>query len=495
MSTDSDMSTEPAPLHAAAIIFPLFAFPSWILCIPPLVWHFSQRNAAAGSLILWVILLNFFNSINPLIWPRDNLTEWWSGNVWCDINVRIQIGAQVGMVASIAMILRKLAIVMDTRNITVSTSRSSRLRSQILEFAWCCGYPFVLIVVYYTVQSIRYFIYAIEGCISGYHVSWASVVLGAMWAPITMVAGVYYAGLCLYRLFRYRQEFSRLLNARNTTKSRFIRLFTICIVTLLFYVPYNLAAFWLFLNEVPWQAPYNWDEVHGPKFNTVIRVPTHGQVHLDKWGQVMTGYVIFLIFGTGSDAYDTYKKILIAVGLGKVFPSLYIMHESGGGTPSSFISARGWTASCASKAKSIFSSRSQSVSHLETDISIGNMRNNSVVLESIPDPRPESSAASILPQGSASPPTRASFFNRFFTRGREQPILPVFSQRKVPCADESAVASADQSFSAHVWAADDLALQRNSEPSGVQVIHEIHQAREERGRPDRKSDIWAVGKD
>jgi pheromone a factor receptor len=469
------MSAELAPLHAAAIIFPLLAFPSWILCIPPLVWHFSQRNVAAGSLILWVILLNLFNSINPLIWPRDNLTEWWSGSIWCDINVRVQIGAQVGMVASIAMILRKLAIVMDTRNMTVSCNRGSRIRSQILEFAWCCGYPFALIIVYYTVQSIRYFIYAIEGCISGYHVSWASVVLGAMWAPLTMVAGVYYAGLCLYRLFRYRQEFHRLLSARNTTKSRFIRLFTICIVTLLFYVPYNLAAFWLFLNEVPWQAPYDWDQVHGPKFNTVIRVPTHGQVHLDKWGQVMTGFVIFLIFGTGSDAYNTYKKILLAIGLGKVFPSLHLMHE-GGETPSSFISARDWTASCASKAKSIFSSRSQS-SNLDTSVSIGSMR-NSVVLESIPNQRPES-AASILPREPASPPTRP-LFQRFT---RREPILPLFSQRSA-FQTPSVEASVDQGFSAHAWATDDLASLRNNEPSRVHVIHEIRQDHEE--RRDRK---------
>lgn len=478
------MSSELAPLHAAAIIFPLLAFPSWILCIPPLVWHFSQRNVAAGSLILWVILLNFFNSINPLIWPRDNLTEWWSGNVWCDINVRIQIGAQVGMAASIAMILRKLAIVMDTRNITVSTSRGSRIRSQVLEFGWCCVYPFLLIIVYYTVQSIRYFIYAIEGCISGYHASWVSVVLGAMWAPLTMTAGVYYAGLCLYRLFRYRQEFHRLLSARNTTKSRFIRLFTICIVTLLFYVPCNLAAFWLFLNEVPWQAPYDWDEVHGPKFNTVIRVPTHGQVHLDKWGQVMTGFVIFLIFGTGSDAHNTYKKIFLAIGLGKVFPSLYLMHESGGGTPSSFISARGWTASCAIKAKSIFSPRYQSSTNFDTNVSMGSMRNNSVVLECVPNPRPES-AASILPREQPSTPSTHASFKRFFTRGR-QPILPLFSQRPA-LKTSTAPTSADQSFSAHAWAADDLAP-RNSEPSGVHVIHEIRQDREERV-PDRKSDI------
>jgi pheromone a factor receptor len=261
-------------------------------------------------------------------------------------------------------------------------------------------------------------------------------------------------------------------------------------------VPYTLTGFWFFLAEVPWQNPYNWNEVHGPKFNTVIRVPSYGRVHIDKWGQVITGFVVFLIFGTGTDAHNTYKKMLLAIGLGKIFPSLYLMRESGGGTPSSFITARSWTASCASKAKSIFSSRSHSISTLDASVSQGSMRNNSVVLETISNPRPASSAASILPREPVSTSTHTSFFKRIFIRsGRGQPILPLFSQHSTSKSftEESATESASQNFSARAWASEDPGSLQN-EPSGVHVIHEIHQDRQERGEPERKSDIWAVSK-
>ena len=138
-------------------------------------------------------MINFFNSINPLIWPRDNLDQWWDGNVWCDINVRIQVGAIVGTTASITMIVRKLAKVMDTRNITVSSSRNSKLKELALDIVWCWVYPLVFIVLYYVVQPARYMIFGITGCMSVYDISWPSIVLSFMWAPITTLVAACYA--------------------------------------------------------------------------------------------------------------------------------------------------------------------------------------------------------------------------------------------------------------------------------------------------------------
>jgi len=187
------MSATEFPLYLSGIVLPVLAFPAWILCLAPLTWHFHQGNIAAGSLILWCLMVNFFNSINALIWPRDNIADWWDGNIWCDINVRIQVGAVVGTTASAAMIVRKLARVMDTKTMTVNTSKSSKRREQYLEVAWCWGYPLVLIILYYIVQPVRYMIYSIQGCMFGYESSWPSVVLSYMWGPITILVASGYA--------------------------------------------------------------------------------------------------------------------------------------------------------------------------------------------------------------------------------------------------------------------------------------------------------------
>lgn len=192
----TDSNTIPgalAPLSPQAVILPMLAFPAWILCVPPMIWHFRQGNIAAGSAIFWIAANNIFNTINPLIWPRDNITEWWDGDIWCDIAIRIQVGTLVGLAASTALVVRKLAKVMDTRNITVSASRNSRAREKIWEAVWCWGYPLLMIILFYIVQPIRYIIFGIIGCVSAYDTSWPSIVLSFMWGPITMGVAAYYA--------------------------------------------------------------------------------------------------------------------------------------------------------------------------------------------------------------------------------------------------------------------------------------------------------------
>ena len=188
------MASNEYPLYATAVLLPALAFPAWILTIPPLVFHYGQQNLPATSLVLWLMFMNFFNSINPLIWPRDNIDEWFSGNVLCDIEVRLYIGAAVGLGASIAMTFRRLAIVMDTSNITIAPSRSHRIREKVFEALWCWGYPILMIIIYYIVQPIRYYVFGISGCVSAYNLSWVSIVLSAMWPPITICFAAYYAG-------------------------------------------------------------------------------------------------------------------------------------------------------------------------------------------------------------------------------------------------------------------------------------------------------------
>jgi pheromone a factor receptor len=200
-----DPITSSDGVYINAILLPLFAFPAWILCCIPMGWHFSQHNIAAGSLLLWVVLVNFFNSINPLIWPDDNLEQWWHGHGWCDISIRVQVGAGVAIASCAAMIVRKLAMVMDTSKMTVSSSRSPGIKEKLIEIIWCWGWPMVLIAMHAIVSGVRYMIFGIVGCISEYHASWPSLALGYIWTPITTLGAAYYASKSLQRIFPCRR--------------------------------------------------------------------------------------------------------------------------------------------------------------------------------------------------------------------------------------------------------------------------------------------------
>lgn len=188
------MTEDLYPLHPSAVLVPIFAFPAWVLCVPPMYWHFSQNNLAAGSLIFWLTLLNFFNSINPFIWPRDNIDDWWDGHVFCDIQVYIQAAAVVSLASCTAVLARKLARIMDTRNITVAPTERTRIKEHVIEIVWCWVFPLFLMSIYYIVQPNRYFIFGISGCVASYHPSWPSIALSWMWGPIATFIASFYAG-------------------------------------------------------------------------------------------------------------------------------------------------------------------------------------------------------------------------------------------------------------------------------------------------------------
>ena len=181
------------PLYPSAIILPALAFPAIFLDIPPLLWHIKQRNIAAWSMIAWVIISNIFLSVNPLIWPRDNVYEWWDGAVFCDIQARITVGGMVGLPCAVTCIIRKLANIMDTRHITMAPRPARKSKENFLEVLWCWGFPAFIIVVYYIVQPIRYFIVGISGCVAAFDASWPSIIVVWVWQPIIMLFAGYYS--------------------------------------------------------------------------------------------------------------------------------------------------------------------------------------------------------------------------------------------------------------------------------------------------------------
>jgi pheromone a factor receptor len=265
----------------------------------------------------------------------------------------------------------------------------------------------------------------------------------------------------------------RLVAARNTTKSRFIRLFIICIIVVFVYVPYTI---WLLASiSKAIVDPYSWSRVHDPeRFNSIVKVPSYGIVTIDKWGQIATGYVVFFIFGTGSDAYITYKKMLVTIGIGRIFPDLYNQSKNGVPAPSSFINARTWTNSISSKARSMFWSRSDSV----TSTFQGSTRNDSIAMASMQRLGSAAPGEPVVTQRS-----RPSLISRIFDRRLQQDhVLPLYSFTRSRGVTEIVDTDAlkytlrDQSpgVSAYAWATDKSDSSYIRECDGVRVFREVH---------------------
>ncbi|KAF2474199.1 STE3-domain-containing protein [Lindgomyces ingoldianus] len=479
-------------LYPNAVILPVLALLAVLLDIPPLVWHMSQHNIAAWSLILWIILANFFNFTNPLIWPTDDIDHWWDGNGLCDVEVRVFLSFGIGLPAAVMMVMRKLAKVMDTRNITVAPTQSQRVREKALDGLWCWGYPLLMALIYYIVQPIRYWIFGISGCVVALDESWLSIVLIHMWTPITVLIGSYYAGILVWRLYRYRKDFHRLIAARNTTKSRFMRLFVMSMIIIVIFLPYSIWIF--YLNASQTQGPFVWSRVHGPDWNSIIKAPVAGQIRVDKWGQIAGGYLTFFVFGTGTDANNTYKRMLCAMGLGKIFPSLHKESVSGASTPTSSSFARKSWFSIRSKAKS-FSSKNES--GIETLSS--NTMNSSISVSSPTTPRFQnfhqaSTVNPALPRSAciaALVSQKPLFFRRLLTRGRTGNLPTVLPSSHHKTADlvESEMISASTNFPGvytYAWASNSRQASRFPASNGVYVIREVRQNNEAHTSPNKE---------
>jgi pheromone a factor receptor len=197
-----------------------------------------------------------------------------------------------------------------------------------------------------------------------------------------------------------------------------------------------------------------------------------GKVQLMSWVQVATGYVLFLLFGTGVDAHNLYKRMLVSIGCGKIWPSLYVESGTGARTPNSFIAARTWTSNMSSRAKSmLWSSKTGSST---ADTYGGTTCNNSVVLEAIPHLK------SVTTTDSHASPSTPSFWKRVFTRSSQHtPILPFSHENYRNIESLTTTTATDHpptGVQAHAWAtSEDPAAGRVSEVDGVHVIREIHQ--------------------
>ena len=121
---------------------------------------------------------------------------------------------------------------------------------------------------------------------------------------------------------KYRKDFSEVLSSSNSnmTRSRFLRLFILSMVLLAIVFPLDIYI--LYRNASFPLLPYSWVAVHGPDWNTIDLIPTGGIIPFDRWIMIAVGFTVFPFFGLGHDAMIMYRRWLLKMGFGKIFPCL-----------------------------------------------------------------------------------------------------------------------------------------------------------------------------
>jgi pheromone a factor receptor len=344
-----------------------------ILVVPAFFWHIRNRNLPASCLVFWTLWLNLMNLVNALIWPTDNLTTWFWGQGLCDIMIKMDIGSSLGIIGAVVCILRSLAGALNTERIRLVPRRAEAIRQRIIESLFCIGLPILAALLHVFVQSRRYYIYAISGCMYTVGETWLDVLFLWMWPPFLAFVAAYYAGLVLVRVIKYRREFSSVLSASSSgmNKSRFTRLFTISLVLLFVYLPVEIYVFVWNITLTP-LGPYSWADIHSAStWDYILFFPAYGQVFFDRWIYASLGYALFFTLGLGADATQFWRSLLLGLGFGGIFPSLTKTAADNTTQARSSTSGRNsthwaWLAKFGSKTRLLGSTRSSKASERTT---------------------------------------------------------------------------------------------------------------------------------
>ena len=307
----------------SSVVLIVCSFFALLLSLPALVWHTKNRSLPAASLVFWIVLENLFNIINAIVWSDDNLITWWPGYGYCDLEIKLDIAGSLGLLGSLACMMRALAAALDTDNARLMLTTAQRSRQIALDIIYCIALPLCLAALHFVVQPFRYYVAAIAGCVPVFDPSWLSLTVFYIWPPVLCLVNAHYAILLIIRVRRYRRDFASILSSSSSglNRSRFVRLFAAAMILLTIVIP--TQAYSLYRNLQQPITTFDWGTTHNPAtWNTVVFVPTYGVVFEDRWIRVGLALPVFICFGWGRDAKNLYKSWLILLGFEKCFPSL-----------------------------------------------------------------------------------------------------------------------------------------------------------------------------
>jgi pheromone a factor receptor len=136
---------------------------------------------------------------------------------------------------------------LNAEQIALVPSPAQRRRRIAIEMALCFGFPVSVMIAGYAVQSGRYYIFAIAGCVPVLDSSWLSVVI---WPGVMLVVTAGYCSMIIHRLIKYRRQVSGILSAAHSryNQSQFVRLFAMATALIVIFLPVALYIFVLNLS-------------------------------------------------------------------------------------------------------------------------------------------------------------------------------------------------------------------------------------------------------
>nr|ANB67025.1 pheromone receptor [Agrocybe salicacicola] len=292
-------------------LFPTFAFLGFVLSLIPLPWHLQAWNSGTCFFMIWTSLACLNQFVNSIVWAGNalNPAPW-----WCEISIRILMGASVGIPASSLCIVRRLYTIASVQAVTVSPAE--KRRAVLIDSLICVLFPMIYIALQYVVQGHRFNIFEDIGCYPALYNTLLTYFISFMWPVVLGLISAVYCGLALWEFNKRRIQFSNFLNSHTSlTLSRYFRLMALAMTEMLSTTP--LAIFVIYLNATtsevgPWRS---WEDTHFD-YHRVEQIPgmfwrmNHQLVvsmELTRWLAPFGAIVFFGFFGFAQEAQKNYR--------------------------------------------------------------------------------------------------------------------------------------------------------------------------------------------
>ncbi|KAJ3568207.1 hypothetical protein NP233_g5865 [Leucocoprinus birnbaumii] len=294
-------------------LFPTFSLLGFFLVVIPLPWHMKAWNSGTCFYILWTALACLNQFINSVVW-HGNAINW--APVWCDISIRIMMGASVGVPASSLCINRQLYRIMTSS--TTSISPNEKKRRCIIDSLICVLLPLIYIALQYVVQGHRFNIYEDIGCFPALYNTLPLYFVSLSWPLIIGCISTSYCVLTLRAIVLRRLEFTRILSAHpSITPWRYFRLMALATSDLLFTMPLAAFVIWLNVTTTPIEPWRGWADTHFD-FSRVNQYPALfwrrdpkivASMEFTRWLVPACALIFFAFFGVADEARRNYVVV------------------------------------------------------------------------------------------------------------------------------------------------------------------------------------------
>lgn len=295
-------------------LFSIFTFLGFIVSLIPLPWHLQAWNSGTCFYMMWASLACLNQFINSLVWAGNAINH---APIWCDISIRIMLGASVGLPAASLCINRRLYHIASVRSVAIT--HAEKRRGILVDTLICVLFPIIFIALQYVVQGHRFDIFEDIGCYPVIYNTLIAYFLSTMWPIVIGLISATYCVLSLRSFARRRAEFGEFFASnKSLTVSRYFRLMALATTEIIFTTPLAIFSMWFNATASPIGPWRSWDDTHFDYFR-VKQIPavlwrngTRSQVvglELSRWVIPLCALVFFGFFGFAEEAKKNYRAV------------------------------------------------------------------------------------------------------------------------------------------------------------------------------------------